>query len=199
MAVYILPSTAKALLGLSCNLNCFHLFPHTRLNSNSNVNIVEWLVSMTAVWVFVGSALTLSFGLANRNYNNNILSRTHGPYHRHKITKCGKLYVNAHYRNNVCTWPILRGAKRFILTTVVSSFARAQKRDAHTVAHHTTDGCTCPTFRSKAFSQHLLLFYAWCVHSVHIFLLHKSNTDETQTLKQFTDNYCIWSPYRSVE
>jgi len=54
--------------------------------------------------------------------------------------------------------------------------------------------------RSKTLSQHFLLFYAWCVHSVHIFLPHKSNTDETQTLKQFTDNYCIWSPpYRSVE
>jgi len=38
-----------------------------------------------------------------------------------------------------------------------------------------------------------------CVHSARIFLLHKSNTDETQILKQFTDNYCIWSPYRSVE
>jgi len=38
-----------------------------------------------------------------------------------------------------------------------------------------------------------------CVHSVHIFLLHKSKTDETQTLKQFTDNYCICSPCRSVE
>ena len=37
------------------------------------------------------------------------------------------------------------------------------------------------------------------VHSVHIFLLHKSNTDEMQTPKQFTDNYCIRSPYRSIE
>jgi len=44
-----------------------------------------------------------------------------------------------------------------------------------------------------------LTFYAWCVHSNHIFLLHKSNTDETQSPKQFTDSYCIWPPYRSVE
>ena len=89
MAVYIFPSTAKSLLGLSCNSNCFRLCPHTRLNSSSNLNIVEWLVSMIAVWVFAGSAFTLSFGLANRDYNNNILLRTHGPYHRHKITKNG--------------------------------------------------------------------------------------------------------------
>jgi len=31
------------------------------------VNIVEWLVFMTAVRVLVGSALTLSFGLATRD------------------------------------------------------------------------------------------------------------------------------------
>jgi len=45
------------------------------------------------------------------------------------------------------------------------------------------------------------LLYAWFVHSAHgIFLLHKSNTDETRTPKQFTNNYCSWSPpYRSVE
>jgi len=45
-----------------------------------------------------------------------------------------------------------------------------------------------------------LLFFAWCVHSIHIFLLHKSNTDEKQILKQLTNDHCIWSPpYRSVE
>ena len=32
------------------------------------MNIVEWLVSTTAVRVFVGSALTLFFGLASRGY-----------------------------------------------------------------------------------------------------------------------------------
>jgi len=68
MAVYILPSVAKALLGLFCNSNCFHLCPHIRLNSSSNVYIVEWLVSMTAARVFVGFALTLPFGLASRDY-----------------------------------------------------------------------------------------------------------------------------------
>jgi len=35
---------------------------------SSNVNIVEWLVSMTAVRLFVGSALTISFGLGRRGY-----------------------------------------------------------------------------------------------------------------------------------
>ena len=53
--------------------------------------------------------------------------------------------------------------------------------------------------RSKTLFQHVL-FYAWCVYSVNIFLLHKSNTDEMQTPKQFTDDYSIWCPpYRSVE
>ena len=32
------------------------------------MNIVEWLVSMLAVRLFVGSALTISFGLACRGY-----------------------------------------------------------------------------------------------------------------------------------
>jgi len=68
MAVYILPSMAKALLALFCNSNCFHLCPHIRLNSSSKVNIVKWLVSTTAVQMFVGSALTLFFGLASRGY-----------------------------------------------------------------------------------------------------------------------------------
>jgi len=68
MAEYILPSMAKALLGIFCRSNCFHLCPHTRLNSSSNVSIVEWLVSLPAVRLFVGSALTLSIGLASRDY-----------------------------------------------------------------------------------------------------------------------------------
>jgi len=33
---------------------------------------------------------------------------------------------------------------------------------------------------------------------VSTYLPHKSNTGETQTPKQVTDNYCIFSPYRSV-
>jgi len=66
MAVHILPLMAKALLGLFCNSNCIHLCPHMTLSSSSNVNLVEWLVSMPAAGLFVGSALTTSFGVASR-------------------------------------------------------------------------------------------------------------------------------------
>jgi len=38
------------------------------VSSSSNVNIVEWLGPMPAVRLFVGSALTISFGLACRGY-----------------------------------------------------------------------------------------------------------------------------------
>ena len=69
----------------------------------------------------------------------------------------------------------------------------------YTVGHYTTGVSTCPASRRARPIPALLTFYAWCVHSVHIFLLHKSNTDETQTPKEFTDNYCIWPPYRGVE
>jgi len=36
--------------------------------------------------------------------------------------KIGQLYISAHYRSGVCTWPTLGGAKHVILTTAVSSF-----------------------------------------------------------------------------
>ena len=68
MVVYILPSNAKTLLELFCYSNSIHLCSHITLSSCSNVNIVEWLVSMLAVRLFVGSALTISFGLACRGY-----------------------------------------------------------------------------------------------------------------------------------
>jgi len=68
MVVYILPSNVKSLLGLFCNSNCIHRCSHITLSFNSNVNIVEWLLSMPAVRLFVGSALTISFGLACRGY-----------------------------------------------------------------------------------------------------------------------------------
>jgi len=43
MVVYILPSIAKVLLRLFCNLNCNHLCPqpHIMLSCCSNVNIAE--------------------------------------------------------------------------------------------------------------------------------------------------------------
>jgi len=68
MVVYILPSNAKPLLELFCNSICIHLSSHITLSSCSNVNIVKWLVSMPAVRLFVGSSLTVSFGLACRGY-----------------------------------------------------------------------------------------------------------------------------------
>jgi len=68
MVVYILPSNAKTLLGLFCNSNCIHICSHMRLSSSSNVKIVEWLVSMSTARLFVGSALTISFGLACRDH-----------------------------------------------------------------------------------------------------------------------------------
>jgi len=72
--------------------------------------------------------------------------------------------------------------------------------DNHTVGHYTTAVSTGPTLRgAEHFPSTSYFFFAWCVHSVHIFLLHNSNTDETQIPKQLTDNYCIRSPsYRIV-
>ena len=48
MVVYILPSNAKTLPGVCCNSKCIHLCSHITLSSSSNVNIVEWLVSVPA-------------------------------------------------------------------------------------------------------------------------------------------------------
>jgi len=48
MVVHILLSNAKTLLGLFCNSNSIHLCSHITLSFGSNVNIVEWLVSMPA-------------------------------------------------------------------------------------------------------------------------------------------------------
>jgi len=51
----------------------FELYPplftsNVEFYSCSNVNIVEWLVSMPAVRLFLGSALTISFGFACAGY-----------------------------------------------------------------------------------------------------------------------------------
>jgi len=68
MVVYILPSNAKTLLGLFCHSNCIHRCSHITLSFSSNVNTVEWLVCMSVMRLFVGSALTITFGLACRGY-----------------------------------------------------------------------------------------------------------------------------------
>ena len=53
--------------------------------------------------------------------------------------------------------------------------------DNHTVGHYTAGVSACPTMRgAEQFPSTSYLFYAWCIHSLHIFILHKSNTDETQ-------------------
>jgi len=60
MVGYILPSHAKTLLGLFCNSNCIiNRCSHITLSFSSNMNVVEWLVSMPAMRLFVGSALTI--------------------------------------------------------------------------------------------------------------------------------------------
>jgi len=51
----------------------FELYPalftfNVEFYYSSNVNIVEWLVSIRAVQLFFGSALTISFGLACAGY-----------------------------------------------------------------------------------------------------------------------------------
>jgi len=69
----------------------------------------------------------------------------------------------------------------------------------HTVGHYTTGVSTCPALGELRHFPCTYFFIARCVHSIHIFLLHKCNTDEMQTPKHFTDNYCISSPHRSVE
>jgi len=72
--------------------------------------------------------------------------------------------------------------------------------DIHTVAHYITGVSTCPTMRGAKHSPSTFYFMLGVYTVSTYFLLHKSDTDETQTPKQFTDNCCIWSPsYRSVE
>ena len=104
--------------------------------------------------------------------NNNISLRTHGPYHRHKSTKSGQLYISAHYRNGICTWPISGGPKLFILTTSVSSFARAQKMDDDTVAHHTTGASTCPALRRARHFPSTSYIFMLGVHTVSTYFYY---------------------------
>ena len=48
----------------------FELYPPLSISliSSNNVNTVEWLVSVSAARVFVGSALSISFSIASRDY-----------------------------------------------------------------------------------------------------------------------------------
>jgi len=92
--------------------------------------------------------------------------RTHGPHHRQKSTKSVLLYISAHYRNGVRTSPTLGGANQFILSTAVSSFAKAQKMDNHTVGPYTTGVSTCPALRWARPIPALLTFFMLGVHTV---------------------------------
>ena len=106
------------------------------------------------------------------NNNNDILLRTHDPYHRHKSTKSILLYISAHYRSGVCTWPTLGGAKQFILTTAVSSFAKAQKMDNHAVGQYTTGVSTCPTLRGARHFPSTSYFFMLGVYTVSTYFYY---------------------------
>ena len=55
---------------------------------------------------------------------------------------------------------------QFILTTAVSSFARAQKMDNHTVAHHTTSVSMCTTLRGAKHFPSTSYFFLLGVYTV---------------------------------
>jgi len=102
-------------------------------------------------------------------------------------------YTAAHYRIGFCTWPTLRGAKHFYSTsTTVSSFTRPQRMIGRSSALQ--NQCLHMSLRgAKHFNSCTSYF---CMNAVYILptnsfcvLLHKSNTDETQTPNQFSNNY----------
>jgi len=68
VSVYFAIKCKNSVVDFFFNSNCIHLYSHITLTSSSNVNIVEWLVSMPAVRSFSGSALTISFGIACTEY-----------------------------------------------------------------------------------------------------------------------------------
>ena len=69
----------------------------------------------------------------------------------------------------------------------------------YSINQRSTGVSTCPALRrARPIPALLTVLCLVCTQGPHI-LLRKSNTGETQSPKQFTDNYCICSPYRSVE
>ena len=74
-------------------------------------------------------------------------------------------------------------AKQFILTTAVSSFARAQKMDNHTIGHYTTSVSTCPTLRgAKHFPSTSYCFLCLvCTQCPHIFTTQKQYSWDVNT------------------
>jgi len=78
---------------------------------------------------------------------------------------------------------------------------RAQKMISHTPVRITESVFAHDQHREEQNILTALLTFLClvCTQCPHI-LLHKSNTGETQTPKQFTNNYCIRSSsYRSVK
>ena len=69
----------------------------------------------------------------------------------------------------------------------------------HARRGHTRNDAHCRSHARNVLTAFLTLCMLGCIHCTHIFLLHKSNTDEMRTPTQCT-NYCSWSPsYKSVE
>jgi len=68
MVLHILPQWQKFSWDYFAirNVSTFVLCTHIKLSSCSNVNVVERLV-IPAMGLFVGSALTISFGFARRD------------------------------------------------------------------------------------------------------------------------------------
>jgi len=94
------------------------------------------------------------------------------------------------------------GLHRFkITTTAVPVLIHKSTKNAYPYSNALHN--RCPTLRGAKQLPFTSYFFMLAVYTLSTyFLLHKSNrpTDETQTLKQFTDNYCISFPsHRSVE
>ena len=71
MVAYISPSNAKLCwdnFAIKTVSSVLHILYNVEFYSRSNVNIVEWLVSILALRMFFVSALTIFFGLACRGY-----------------------------------------------------------------------------------------------------------------------------------
>jgi len=76
-------------------------------------------------------------------------------------------YTSAHITETVFAHDQHWDEQSTILTTAVSPFARAQKMDNHTVAHHTTSISTCPTLRgAKHFPSTSYFFLILGVYTV---------------------------------
>jgi len=79
------------------------------------------------------------------------------------------------HQSRFCTWPTLKGAHHFIITTTVLSFTRAQKIVIHTVAHYRI---------MFAHVQHgeeqntLTVFLPFCILRVHTFPIHFFTTQK---------------------